>query len=52
MEASNADKARKLTIFSKTSPKVLNELRTFILNNFGFGDFIFRYPDGKEITGI
>lgn len=52
VEASNADKARKLAIefLSKTSPKLLNELRTFILNNFGFGDFIFRYPDGKEIA--
>lgn len=51
-EASNDDKARELKIefLSKTSPNLLYELRTFILNNFGFGDFIFRYPDGKEIA--
>ena len=27
----------------------IQELRTFILTNFGFGDFVFRVPDGTEV---
>ncbi len=51
-EYSNAEKARELDIafLSKTSPNLLFELRSFILNNFGFGDFVFKYPDGTVIT--
>ncbi|KUO69660.1 MAG: phosphoenolpyruvate synthase [Clostridia bacterium BRH_c25] len=50
-EASNAEKARELNIafLSKTSPNLLLELRSFILNNFGFGNFVFKYPDGTVI---
>lgn len=33
----------------KDSPTMNMELREFIKNNFGFGDFVFRTPDGKEI---
>ena len=33
----------------KGSPRLLHELRSFMVNNFGFGDFIFRLPDGKEV---
>ncbi len=33
----------------KGSPTLLRELRKFILENFGFGDFVFRTPDGKEV---
>ncbi len=33
----------------KDSPTLLNELRRFMIQNFGFGDFIFRMPDGKEV---
>ena len=33
----------------KDSPTLLNDLRTFMINNFGFGDFIFRLPNQKEI---
>ncbi|MBU8871618.1 MAG: hypothetical protein KOO60_12200 [Gemmatimonadales bacterium] len=33
----------------KNSRKLLKELRNFMLANFGFGDFIFRTPGGKEI---
>ncbi len=33
----------------KRSPTLLEELRTFILENFGFGDFVFRLPDGTEL---
>jgi CheY-like chemotaxis protein len=33
----------------KHSRKLLKELRQFMLNNFGFGDFVFRMPSGREI---
>jgi hypothetical protein len=33
----------------KNSRKLLKELRQFMLDNFGFGDFVFRMPDGREI---
>ncbi|MHB1393023.1 MAG: PEP/pyruvate-binding domain-containing protein [Clostridia bacterium] len=51
-EASNAEKAKEMDIafLSKTSPNLLLELRTFILNNFGFGEFVFRHPDGTIIA--
>ena len=29
----------------KGSPRLLHELRDFMLNNFGFGDFVFKTPD-------
>ncbi len=32
----------------KNSPTLLQELRQFMFDHFGFGDFIFRAPDGKE----
>jgi len=33
----------------KGSPLLLQELRHFMVENFGFGDFIFRTPDGREV---
>jgi CheY-like chemotaxis protein len=33
----------------KGSPLLLQELRQFLVDNFGFGDFVFRLPDGKEV---
>ncbi|MDZ7763663.1 MAG: PEP/pyruvate-binding domain-containing protein [Melioribacteraceae bacterium] len=33
----------------KGSPRLLHDLRYFMLENFGFGDFIFRLPDGTEV---
>lgn len=32
----------------KRSATLLEDLRTFMLENFGFGDFVFRTPDGHE----
>ncbi len=37
------------TFLDKNSPNLLLELRSFVLHHFGFGDFIFRLPDGTEI---
>ncbi len=33
----------------KDSPTLLHELRKFTISQFGFGDFIFRTADGKEV---
>ncbi|UCD16880.1 MAG: histidine kinase, partial [Candidatus Zixiibacteriota bacterium] len=39
------------TIFlHKQSPTLLASLRSFIMQNFGFGDFVFRLPDGTEVA--
>jgi CheY-like chemotaxis protein len=32
----------------KDSPTLLHELRRFMVENFSFGDFVFRTPDGRE----
>ena len=37
------------SFLDKNSPNLLLELRSFILSHFGFGDFVFRYPNGQEI---
>jgi CheY-like chemotaxis protein len=46
-----AEKARAIgaSFLQKSSPRLLHELRDFILEHFGFGDFIFRLPDGTEV---
>jgi CheY-like chemotaxis protein len=33
----------------KESPVLLQELRRFMVDSFGFGDFVFRLPDGSEV---
>ena len=33
----------------KGSPLLLHELRQFMVDYFGFGDFVFRLPDGREV---
>jgi CheY-like chemotaxis protein len=33
----------------KGSPLLLHELRRFMLDNFGFGDFVFKTPEGQEV---
>ena len=34
----------------KKSTRLLHDIEEFIIANFGFGDFIFRLPDGKSIA--
>jgi CheY-like chemotaxis protein len=34
----------------KNSPTLLEDVRQFMLSNFGFGDFVFRLPDGQEVA--
>src|SRR5262249_56556483 len=33
----------------KGSPLLLHELRAFMADYFGFGDFVFRLPDGTDV---
>ena len=33
----------------KNSPTLLNDLKDFMVTNFGFGDFVFRLPNKKEV---
>lgn len=51
-ESSNKEKAFEIgaSFILKNSPTLLHELREFIANNFGFGDFIFRLGDGLEVA--
>lgn len=47
-----AERARQLQahFIRKGSPTLLKELGQFIKDNLGFGDFIFRTADGKEVA--
>ena len=36
----------------KNSPTLFQDIREFMINNFGFGDFVFRNPNGKEIDRV
>ena len=51
-DSSNAEKASKIPAFfvDKNSPSLLSEIHSFFLEQLGFGDFVFRKPDGQEIT--
>jgi CheY-like chemotaxis protein len=54
LQSSNSDFEKKAyeagaSFLLKGSPRLLHELRDFMINNFGFGDFIFQTPDGKVI---
>ncbi len=42
--------ACETAFLNKQSPKLLKKLGTFINENFGFGDFVFKLPDGTELT--
>lgn len=51
-DALSAERAERLgaAFVAKGSPHLLHGLRTFIQNYFGFGDFVFRMPDGAEVA--
>jgi CheY-like chemotaxis protein len=54
LQSSNAEFAERareigLAFLQKGSPRLLHDLRKFMMAHFGFGDFIFRTPDGKEV---
>lgn len=50
-DASFKEKAYQIgaSFLYKNSPRLLHELRDFMLQNFGFGDFIFVDAEGKEV---
>lgn len=55
LQSSNAEfesKAHKIgaSFLQKNSPRLLHQLRDFMLNHFGFGDFVFQMPDGREVA--
>ena len=51
-EMEHAEPARSLQVhfLNKNSPQLLHDLRDYIVENYGFGSFIFRYPDGRVIA--
>ena len=51
-ESINSAKARNIpaAFVDKNSPSLHAEVRKFFLDQLGFGDFVFRKPDGREIA--
>ena len=51
-EPANAAKATQIpaAFVDKNSPSLIDEVRSFFLDQLGFGAFIFRKPDGQEIA--
>ena len=54
LQSSNAEFAERareigVSFLQKGSPRLLHELRQFMMEHFGFGDFVFRTPDGREV---
>ncbi len=54
LQSSNPDFAMKAYtagayFIQKGSPRLLHELRDFMMGKFGFGDFVFQLPDGSEV---
>lgn len=51
-EPANAARAANLNsrFLDKNSPHMLNELRDFLVQELGFGDFVFRLESGAEIA--
>lgn len=53
-EPQNEARAAKISadFLDKNSPFLLKEIRDFFLDRLGFGDFVFRTPEGKEIDRV
>lgn len=54
LQSSNPDNARRAqeigaSFLLKSSSRLLHDLSEFMLNNFGFGDFVFKLNDGIEV---
>jgi DNA-binding NarL/FixJ family response regulator len=47
----NAERAEKLGLryADKNSPQLLKDIRSFVKESLGFGDFVFRLPDRTEV---
>jgi CheY-like chemotaxis protein len=50
-EESNRNRAQKIpaVFLNKNSSTLHSEIRSFFMQYLGFGEFVFRFPDGKEI---
>lgn len=50
-DPSNENEAKKInaSFLLKDSPLLLNNLRNFMIDNFSFGDFVFKMPDGTIV---
>ncbi len=53
-DKTNEKYARELNagFIHKYSKNLSNELREYVIRNFGFGEFIFRDPDTHEVVGV
>ena len=51
-EALNRAKELTLNILDKNSSTLFSDIRDFMVENFGFGDFIFRLQNGEKIGQI
>lgn len=51
-EPANAERASQIpaSFVDKNSPTLLADVRSFVLERLGFGDFVFRSPEGGEIA--
>ncbi len=51
-EPKNSQRAAKIpaVFLDKNSTNLLAELHDFFINHLGFGDFVFRLPDGREVA--
>ena len=54
VQSSNPDYSEKAfevgaSFLLKGSPRLLHELRDFMMHHFGFGDFVFQSPNGNEV---
>ncbi len=48
-EFANRARALGVSFLWKNSPRLLHDVREFMMHNFGFGDFVFRLPSGQEV---
>lgn len=53
-EESNRQAAEKIpaVFLNKNSPILHSEIRRFFIQHLGFGEFVFRLPDGREIARV
>ena len=53
-EPRNSEKAAQVEamFIDKNSPSLVSEIRRFFLERLGFGDFVFRTPDGREVARV
>ena len=51
-QPANRERAAEVGVpfLRKGSPRLLRDLREFMLRHFGFGDFVFKTPDGAVVT--